>query len=804
MKNITFFIVALLLGAAVSAQAPQSFRYQAVARDNSGNILANRDVSFRISILSTSISGAIVYSEIHAGKSTNAFGLVDLEIGRGTPDMGSFELIEWGNNSYFVKIEIDPAGGSAYQVLSTSQMLSVPYALHAKTVQTGDNWGSDNVKTDVTLSGNGTSGNLLKIADNEVTSAKIANGTIATADLSDMAVNSAKIQDGSITTSDLAGDVITTWKILDGTISANDIGSNAITTDKIVNGAVTGNKIAQAGATSGQVFKWNGTLWVPGNDELINSQWLQNGNNIYYNSGFVGIGTANPVVPLEVASSGIPHIKLNNTSGNAGNVQKITFWKGSTEKFSIGFDLWNVGDDLFTLYDTPNQLPVFNIINGNIGIGTTNPNSKLEVSTSSTNPALQVTNNGSGEGIKSIAASASKTGIIGEAPNQGIFGFATATTGAAYGVKGTSASSSGSGVTGFGSSATGENFGVRGLSASNTGIGVYGQSLYTGVYAEATATSGYSFGLQGIAASINGIGVLGRATSGSGYTVGVRGAIDSPNGYGVQGVSYANSGTGKGIYGSTDSPAGYSGYFNGGQFYVGGNVGIGTENPVYRLVVHAPGTTSTGIASFNNSDGDSKVVLRQNSNGCGAVNIYKTGNEATISIVGEGNSYINGGRLGIGTTAPTQLLDINGGVRARGLTTGTVVAGVYLTSDGTFVTGSSDIRLKENIEPLQSSLNKVIQLNGVSFTWKTDPNKKRNIGFIAQEFEKIIPELVFTNETDGYKGINYAEVSAVLVEAIKELKAENDQLKAENELVNSRLEKIEAVIKIKAENFQQY
>jgi hypothetical protein len=68
-----------------------------------------------------------------------------------------------------------------------------------------------------------------------------------------------------------------------------------------------------------------------------------------------------------------------------------------------------------------------------------------------------------------------------------------------------------------------------------------------------------------------------------------------------------------------------------------------------------------------------------------------------------------------------------------------------------------------------------MQLRGVSFTWINHPEYGQRIGFIAQELEKVIPELVFTNETDGFKGINYAEVTAVLTEAIKELKAENDR-----------------------------
>lgn len=140
MKNLNFLIIAfiaLLLGVAVSAQSPQSFRYQAVARDNSGNILANQNVSFRISILSGSVSGTITYRETHTGLSTNAFGLAELEIGKGSPVNGTFSSIIWGSSSYFIQVEMDPAGGTSYQELSTSQFLSVPYALYSEQAGNG-------------------------------------------------------------------------------------------------------------------------------------------------------------------------------------------------------------------------------------------------------------------------------------------------------------------------------------------------------------------------------------------------------------------------------------------------------------------------------------------------------------------------------------------------------------------------------------------------------------------------------------------------------------------------------------------
>lgn len=118
------------------SQAPQAFKYQAVARDNSGNILASQAVSFRINILSGSTSGTSVYAETHTA-TTNAYGLVNLNIGAGTVISGTFSSISWGSNNYFIKVELDPAGGTAYTLMGTTQLLSVPYALYAETSGSG-------------------------------------------------------------------------------------------------------------------------------------------------------------------------------------------------------------------------------------------------------------------------------------------------------------------------------------------------------------------------------------------------------------------------------------------------------------------------------------------------------------------------------------------------------------------------------------------------------------------------------------------------------------------------------------------
>jgi len=102
-----------------------------VARDVNGDLLMNQNVSFLISILQGSASGPAVYSETHSVL-TNGLGLVNLEIGNGTVVTGNFSAIVWGSNSHYIKVEMDPAGGTLYQPMGTSQLLSVPYALYSE------------------------------------------------------------------------------------------------------------------------------------------------------------------------------------------------------------------------------------------------------------------------------------------------------------------------------------------------------------------------------------------------------------------------------------------------------------------------------------------------------------------------------------------------------------------------------------------------------------------------------------------------------------------------------------------------
>ncbi|MCL8536251.1 collagen-like protein [Chryseobacterium gallinarum] len=131
MKKIllTFWILYGLCMAI--AQVPEKMSYQAIIRNGSGQLLNNQSIAVKATILQGSPAGTEVYSERLTGN-TNANGLITLEIGSGTVLSGTFATINWPSGNYYLKTETDPAGGNNYTITGTSQLLSVPYAMYAK------------------------------------------------------------------------------------------------------------------------------------------------------------------------------------------------------------------------------------------------------------------------------------------------------------------------------------------------------------------------------------------------------------------------------------------------------------------------------------------------------------------------------------------------------------------------------------------------------------------------------------------------------------------------------------------------
>ncbi|MDD3480410.1 MAG: DUF1566 domain-containing protein [Paludibacteraceae bacterium] len=132
MKKLIFTLSVFVLSIGAFAQAPQKMSYQAVVRNSSDALVINQSVGMQISILQGTTSGTEVYKERHF-PNTNTNGLVSVEIGTGVVVSGDFSTIDWANGPFFIKTETDINGGSNYTITGTSQFLSVPYALHAKT-----------------------------------------------------------------------------------------------------------------------------------------------------------------------------------------------------------------------------------------------------------------------------------------------------------------------------------------------------------------------------------------------------------------------------------------------------------------------------------------------------------------------------------------------------------------------------------------------------------------------------------------------------------------------------------------------
>ncbi len=129
-SRIQLFAILLVSLCSLFAQSPEGFNYQAVIRNNAGEVLSNQSVGMRMSLRQGSANGSVVYRETFT-KTTNSFGLIDLVIGAGNVTTGSFSTIDWANGPYFLETAVDQNGGSNYSVLGTSQLMSVPFAMYA-------------------------------------------------------------------------------------------------------------------------------------------------------------------------------------------------------------------------------------------------------------------------------------------------------------------------------------------------------------------------------------------------------------------------------------------------------------------------------------------------------------------------------------------------------------------------------------------------------------------------------------------------------------------------------------------------
>ena len=397
------------------------------------------------------------------------------------------------------------------------------------------------------------------------------------------------------------------------------------------------------------------------------------------------------------------------------------------------------------------------------------------------------TSSGNAVGVFGKTSSPGGSGIEGEAPALGVKGAATSTSIAVtYGVYGSAESDAGYGV--YGES---PRYGVYGESPK---YGVYGQTTGTqGRAVVGTASGTSSIGMQGIATNTSSTGVWGE-----GANQGVYGTSELSTGKGVYGNASHATGVAYGVYGQSSSAAGYGVY------------GTAPVYGVYGICSSDNGRAVRGEATATSGSADGIYGSTNAINGCGVYGIalHATGetyggrftatSSAGTGVKADGDKY---GIYGIASHAEGfaiygQATGLKGsGVTGIALGTsgmGAMAKGGYIdfVADGPGIdfVGNSSIRWKRDIQLISDPVEKVNALRGIYFNWDEDHGGHHDIGMIAEEVGKIIPEIVVYegNGIDAY-GMDYSKITPLLIEAIKAQQKEIESLRA-------RLEKIEEKI----------
>jgi hypothetical protein len=216
------------------AQAPQKMSYQAVVRDAANALIINQEVGIQISLLQGSVSGDAVYVETQA-PTTNDNGLFSIEIGAGALVSGSMTTIDWSKGPYFIHTETDPTGGTNYTITGTSELLSVPYALHAATAEqlTGGQLDSAGIATMGYVAGPKTIDTKL---DETAVDAFVANNGYLTQEKDSSVTNEIELPTGGNSGQILSTDGSGTYSWIEG--------------------------VLKPGTATGQITYWDGTAWV--------------------------------------------------------------------------------------------------------------------------------------------------------------------------------------------------------------------------------------------------------------------------------------------------------------------------------------------------------------------------------------------------------------------------------------------------------------------------------------------------------------------------------------------------------------
>jgi len=772
MKRIHLTFIFLLLSfiflSKALAQAPQGFNYQAVVRDDAGTVVSDQVVGIKISILQGNVSGTVIYSETHA-PATNAFGLVTMEIGGGTTS-DDFSAIDWGADLYFLKVEMDATGGTSFSEMGTTQLLSVPYALFAENAMDKDDADADPINEiqDLTLSedvltitGNplATDIDLSVYLDNTDSwvqngEAIFFNGNIGIG--TDTPGGKLEVVGDGTEASD---DPLFEVKRNDGqtVFAVYPEGVRIYVEESETKGTKGG--FAVGGFTPSTKGLTNEFLRVTPDSVrvYINDETTKGTKGGFAVGGFTpGKGITNDFLSITPDSTRvftkdtISGFAISNIeTGNVTNYLHLTpknYFIGHESGKSMVDGLYNIfvgyqsgystlGTDLFDWHGSNNSF-----IGYKSGFSNTYGHKNIFIGTES---GYSNTTGYDNVFIGARSGYTNTTGAdnifigkgSGENNTSGAHNFFA---GSQCGTKNTE---------GDNNAFIGHYAGYLNTTGSNNinmgyGTAFYNttgsDNIYIGHQVAWNATTGSGNTFLGSGTGYN--NTSGYSNTYIGYGTGSANSVGHHNVFVGNQAGSAETGSNK-LYidnTSTTAPLIY-GDFSSNYLRFNGNVGI-SVTPAYTLDVN--GTLN----------------IRRN----GVPALYISGYEAiwcngTYFSWGYGGAYnAFADKVSIGTTVNpgTNALYVNGSVHA--------VSG-YTSSDASF---------KAEIRQIDDPLQKILDMEGVNYRWKTEEYRDRNFpegrhyGVIAQDIENVLPEIVM--EHNGEKAVAYTEIIPVLIEAMKE------------------------------------
>ncbi len=799
MKKILTLLSFLIFTISWS-QTPEKVSYQTIIRDNANQLLANQSIGIQISILQGSASGISVYSETH-NPTSNANGLVTFEIGNGTTS-DDFSTVDWSNGPYFIKTEIDPLGGNSYTISGTTQLISVPYALHAKTAETIVGGITDNQNLSLT-------GNSLAIENgNSVDLSTYLDNTDAQS--LDLVGNSLSISNGNTVILPTGADNWGTQTVVtNATLSGDGTAANPLQvigdlTDN-QNLSLTGNSLAIENGNSIDLSTYLDNTDAQSLDLVGNSLSISNGNTVILPTGADNWGTQTVVTNATLSGDGTAASPLQ-VVGDLTDNQNLSLTGNSLvieNGNSVDLSTYLDNTDAQNLSLTGNILSIDNgnsvDLSGLTSGGSTGWNLDGNTGTDETTNFIGNTDDaalvfkvnneksayiGTSDDTKTTFGYQAGASLVPTKKNYNdtYFGYksgysynSTSTTSSdntGIGYQALYRNTSGTANLALGSESMYSNYSGMG----NTALGY--QTFYSHTYGNYNVAIGYK-ALYGNAnnGGHDNVGI-GKETlfNNSGYNnIGIGELALNQNTNGAYNIALGINSLTANTTGSQNIALGS--YANEANTTGAGNVSIG----FYSLSHNIDGNynLALNVALRSLTTGDKNVAL-----GFSALNALTSG-DSNVAIGNQANESIS-----------TATNSIAIGYQAQAGSNQVKIGNNAITYAGIQVawTTTSDRRWKENIQPSNLGLNFIKSLKPVFYTRKNDESKKTEYGFIAQELETSLDQFGATNngiiskDKNGFYGVRYNDLIAPMVKAIQEQEATISQQQSEIELLKTQLQ----------------